>query len=181
MTGRQVFESSRLLFMTTTDPQPAVERGNHPGVERVNAILESAGLPGRVKILPEAAPTAQAAADQIGCPVGAIANSLIFTTGDGAPLLVMTSGAHRVDTAALGERLGTRIGRAKADFVRLHTSQSIGGVSPVGHPQPQRTIIDVDLAAYDEIWAAGGIPHAVFPLTYADLVSLTHGEELPVA
>ena len=152
----------------------------HPSVEKINVILAEAGLPGRVRILPEAAPTAQAAADQVGCPVGAIANSLIFATGDGEPLLVMTSGAHRVDTAALGGRLGLTLKRASADFVREHTSQPIGGVAPVGHPRPIRTVIDTDLAGYPELWAAGGIPHAVFPLTYADLVRLTGGEELPV-
>jgi prolyl-tRNA editing enzyme YbaK/EbsC (Cys-tRNA(Pro) deacylase) len=153
----------------------------HPSVEKINAILAEAGLPGRVRILPAAAPTAQTAADQLGCPVGAIANSLVFATGEGAPLLVMTSGAHRVDTAALGARLGSPVTRAGADFVREHTSQPIGGVAPVGHPRRLRTIIDVDLAAYELLWAAGGIPHAVFPLTYADLLRLTDGEELRVS
>lgn len=152
----------------------------HPSVEKINALLSEAGLPGRVQILPDAAPTAQAAADQVGCPVGAIANSLIFATGDGEPLLVMTSGAHRVDTAALGERLGTTIKRADAAFVREHTSQPIGGVAPIGHPHPVRTIVDTDLASYEQLWVAGGIPHAVFPLSYTDLVALTGGEELPV-
>jgi prolyl-tRNA editing enzyme YbaK/EbsC (Cys-tRNA(Pro) deacylase) len=152
----------------------------HPSVEKINAILAGAGLPGRVQILSAAAPTAQTAADQLGCPVGAIANSLVFATGDGEPLLVMTSGAHRVDTAALGARIGVTVERAAADFVREHTSQPIGGVAPVGHPRPLRTIIDADLAGYELLWAAGGIPHAVFPLTYADLVRLTDGEELPV-
>jgi prolyl-tRNA editing enzyme YbaK/EbsC (Cys-tRNA(Pro) deacylase) len=152
----------------------------HPSVERIDSLLAAAGLPGRVRILPAAAPTAQAAADQLGCPVGAIANSLIFTTGEGAPLLVMTSGAHRVDTAALGARLGSPIKRASAEFVREHTSQPIGGVAPIGHPQPIRTIVDPDLAGYEVLWAAGGIPHAVFPLSYADLIDLTHGEVHPV-
>ncbi len=161
-----------------TDDQRAA---SHPACQAVDAILEAAGLPGRVRILPQPAPTAQAAAEQVGCPVGAIANSLIFTTADGEPLLVMTSGAHRVDTDRLGAALGTTISRATAAFVREHTSQPIGGVAPVGHPQPIRTVVDVDLARYDEIWAAGGIPHAVFPLTYADLVRLTDGTELPVA
>jgi prolyl-tRNA editing enzyme YbaK/EbsC (Cys-tRNA(Pro) deacylase) len=153
----------------------------HPSVEKINAILAEAGMPGRVRILPEAAPTAQAAADQLGCPVGAIANSLVFATGAGDPLLVMTSGAHRVDTPSLGNRLGITVHRAGADFVRAHTSQPIGGVAPVGHPQRLRTIIDVDLAGYPQLWAAGGIPHAVFPLSYADLVALTGGEELRVS
>lgn len=152
----------------------------HPSVEMINAILAAAGLPGRVRILPHPAPTAQAAADQVACPVGAIANSLIFSTGDDEPLLVMTSGAHRVDTAALGGRLGLTLQRAAADFVRRHTSQPIGGVAPVGHPRSIRTIVDTDLAGYAELWAAGGIPHAVFPIVYADLVRLTGGEELPV-
>ena len=153
----------------------------HPSVEKINAILAENGLPGRVWILEDAAPTAQAAADQIGCEVGAIANSLVFTTGDGEPLMVMTSGAHRVNIRDLGSRIGVTIKRASAEFVREHTSQPIGGVAPFGHPRPNRTIIDVDLAAYDQLWVGGGIPHAVFPLTYADLVAMTDGEELPVA
>lgn len=153
---------------------------SHRNVDKVNAVLAEAGLPGRVRILPDPAPSAQAAADQLGCPVGAIANSLVFTTGTGEPLLVMTSGAHRVDTSALGQRLGTTLRRADPDFVREHTSQPIGGVAPVGHPQPLRTIVDVDLADYPQLWAAGGIPHAVFPVGYADLVALTGGEEFPV-
>lgn len=153
----------------------------HPSVEKINAILAQNDLPGRVRILADAAPTAQAAADQIGCAVGAIANSLVFATAEGTPLLVMTSGIHRVNLRDLGSRIGTTIKRAGAEFVRTHTSQPIGGVAPFGHPQRIRTIIDVDLAAYDLLWAGGGIPHAVFPLTYADLVALTEGEELPVA
>jgi prolyl-tRNA editing enzyme YbaK/EbsC (Cys-tRNA(Pro) deacylase) len=153
---------------------------DHPNCRAVDAILAAAALPGRVRILPEPAPTAQAAADQLGCPVGAIANSLIFKTTDDEPLLVMTSGGHRVDLERLGAELGVAIGRADAAFVRTHTSQPIGGVAPVGHPRPLRTIVDVDLAQFDEVWAAGGIPHAVFPLSYADLVRLTGGVELVV-
>lgn len=153
----------------------------HPACQAVDAVLAAAGLSGRVRILSEAAPTARAAADQLGCEVGAIANSLVFRTSDNSPLLVMTSGAHRVDTDRLGAALGTSISRASADFVREHTSQPIGGVAPVGHPRPIRTVVDIDLAGYEPIWAAGGIPHAVFPLTYADLVRLTNGAEMPVA
>lgn len=155
-------------------------RASHPACQAVDAVLAAAGLPGRVLMLPQPAPTAQAAADQVGCSVGAIANSLIFTTSEDSPLLVMTSGAHRVDTDRLGAVLGTTISRATAAFVREHTSQPIGGVAPVGHPRPIRTIVDVDLARYEELWAAGGIPHAVFPVAYADLVRLTDGTELVV-
>ena len=153
----------------------------HPRCQEIDALLAAAGLAGRVRILPEPAPTAQAAADQIGCRVGAIANSLIFTTDDGEPLLIMTSGAHRVDTTRVSAAIGVGFRRASAEFVREHTGQPIGGVAPIGHPAPIRTVVDRDLARFPELWAAGGIPHAVFPLGYADLVRLTGGVELDVA
>jgi prolyl-tRNA editing enzyme YbaK/EbsC (Cys-tRNA(Pro) deacylase) len=149
----------------------------HPSSEAVNAILAAAGLPGRVRILSQPAPTAAAAAAQLGCPIGAIANSLVFATAHDEPVLIMTSGAHRVDLDRVRVDHGLDLHRASADFVRAHTSQPIGGVAPVGHPAPIRTLVDRDLAAYDPLWAAGGIPHAVFPLTYADLVRLTNGLE----
>jgi prolyl-tRNA editing enzyme YbaK/EbsC (Cys-tRNA(Pro) deacylase) len=131
-------------------------------------------------MLDEAVTTARAAAAYLGCPVGAIANSLIFATDRGAALLIMTSGAHRVDMIKVGEQLGVELRRASADFVREHTGQPIGGVAPVGHPQPIPTIVDRALAAFDQLWAAGGIPHAVFPLTYRELLLLTGGRELDV-
>ena len=152
----------------------------HPNCEAVNDILQAAGLAGRVQMLDEAVSTARAAAAYLGCPVGAIANSLIFATDAGAPLLIMTSGAHRVDMIKVGELLGVELRRASADFVREHTGQPIGGVAPVGHPQPIPTIVDRALADYDELWAAGGIPHAVFPLTYGELLTLTGGTEADV-
>jgi prolyl-tRNA editing enzyme YbaK/EbsC (Cys-tRNA(Pro) deacylase) len=105
---------------------------------------------------------------------------LIFASDDGKPLLIMTSGAHRVDMIKVGERLGVELRRASAEFVREHTGQPIGGVAPVGHPQPIRTIVDSALADFDELWAAGGIPHAVFPLTYSELLLLTGGMEADV-
>ena len=152
----------------------------HPNCEAVNDILQAAGLPGRVQMLDEAVTTARAAAAYLGCPVGAIANSLIFATDRGAALLIMTSGAHRVDMIKVGEQLGAELRRASADFVREHTGQPIGGVAPVGHPQLIPTIVDRALAAFDQLWAAGGIPHAVFPLTYRELLLLTGGRELDV-
>jgi len=153
----------------------------HPNCESVNRILEVAGLPGRVRMLDEAVSTARAAAAYLGCPAGAIANSLIFATDGGSPLLIMTSGAHRVDMIKVGEELGVELHRAAPEFVRKHTGQPIGGVAPVGHPKPLRTIVDRALAEYDELWAAGGIPHAVFPLSYRDLIILTSGTEADVA
>ena len=153
----------------------------HPSSQAVNDILAAAGLPGRVRILDRPAPTAAAAAEQLGCPLGAIANSLVFASADDEPVLVMTSGAHRVDLERVRSAYALDLRRASADFVRAHTSQPIGGVAPVGHPAPIHTLVDRALAAYDPLWAAGGIPHAVFPLSYADLVGLTNGTEADVA
>jgi prolyl-tRNA editing enzyme YbaK/EbsC (Cys-tRNA(Pro) deacylase) len=108
----------------------------HPNCDAVNDILRAAGLPGRVRMLDEAVATARAAAQYLGCPVGAIANSLVFATSGGEPLLIMTSGAHRVDMAKVGDELEVQLRRASPEFVREHTGQPIGGVAPVGHPKP---------------------------------------------
>ncbi len=141
----------------------------------VHDALRAAGIPGDIRVLPDAAATAALAAEAVGVPVGAIANSLVFSA-DGEPLLVMTSGAHRVDTSALAARLGRgRIRRATAEEVRAATGQAIGGVAPTGHPTALTTIVDEALAAFPEIWAAGGTPHTVFPLTFEELVRLTGG------
>ena len=138
-------------------------------------VLRNLGVPGEVRELPEPAPTAATAAAQLGCEVGAIANSLIFSA-DGAPLLVMTSGAHRVDTARVAELTGVSVvSRANAGSVREWTGQAIGGVAPVGHPSPIRTLVDTWLGKYDVIWAAAGHPHAVFPTSYDELLRITGG------
>ncbi|MFF2953801.1 YbaK/EbsC family protein [Kitasatospora sp. NPDC057965] len=143
--------------------------------------LAAAGLPGEIRVLPDSARTAAAAAAALGCEVGAIANSLVFVC-DGAPLLVMTSGAHRVDTAYLAGELGTGpITRAGAAQVREATGQAIGGVAPVGHPAPLRTVVDTALAGYDLLWAAAGHPHTVVPMTYGELLKLTGGTPSAVA
>jgi prolyl-tRNA editing enzyme YbaK/EbsC (Cys-tRNA(Pro) deacylase) len=148
----------------------------HANCLAVESVLVAAGLPGRVQILPDAAPTAAAAAALVGTDVGAIANSLVFATAEGEPLLVLTSGAHRVDTAKVAALVGTaKLSRATPEFVYAATGQRIGGVAPVGHPEPLRTIVDVALAEYPQVWAAGGIPHAVFPTTFDELVRLTDG------
>lgn len=148
---------------------------DHPSVERVTAALRALGAQGEVVHLPDAARTAAQAAEQLGCSVGAIANSLIFDA-DGQPLLVMTSGAHRVDTEQLAAILEVdEISRADADFVRKHTGMPIGGVAPVGHPHPLRTVVDVNLAGYEQVWAAAGHPHTVFPTTYDELLRITGG------
>lgn len=154
----------------------------HPNCLAVDAILERAGVSGRVRILEAAAPTAAAAAALLGVEVGAIANSLVFATAENEPVLVLTSGAHRVDTAKAAALLGTaRLARADPDFVHEHTGQRIGGVAPVGHPRPLRTLVDVALADHPQVWAAGGIPHAVFPTTFDELRMLTAGEPAQVS
>jgi prolyl-tRNA editing enzyme YbaK/EbsC (Cys-tRNA(Pro) deacylase) len=147
----------------------------HPNVERVAACLREHGAAGEIVELPEAAPTAAAAAAQLGCAVGAIANSLIFAA-DGAPLLVLTSGAHRVDTTKVAGLVGaSKVRRATPEFVREATGQPIGGVAPVGHPAPIRTLVDVWLDHHDVVWAAGGHPHTIFPTSYKELLRITGG------
>lgn len=154
----------------------------HPKVQAVADALTARGMTERVLEITEPTHTAQAAADYLGCEVGAIANSLVFsaTGGDfaaeGEPILVMTSGSHRVDTAVLAPRIGAgSIGRAKPDVVKSATGQVIGGVAPLGHPAPLPTFVDPVLADYPEIWAAAGIPASVFRLSYDELVALTDG------
>jgi len=159
----------------------------HPNVQAVQDALDAAGArnaagePCRVRILPDAVHTAIAAAAALGVAVGQIANSLIFDA-DGEPLLVLTSGAHRVDTGKIATAVGaSSVRRATPDFVREYTGQAIGGVAPLGHPKPVRTLVDTALEGYDEIWAAGGVARAVFPTTYAELVRITAGAPTHVA
>ena len=131
--------------------------------------------------LPGAARTARAAADFLGCEVGQIANSLVFRmqASDHA-LLVMSSGAKRVDLERLGAIVGEPVGKADADFVRRHTGFAIGGVAPVGHGL-ERTFVEKSLCAYDELWAAAGHPHTVFRLSYDELLRITRGAEVELA
>jgi prolyl-tRNA editing enzyme YbaK/EbsC (Cys-tRNA(Pro) deacylase) len=150
-------------------------------VARVRAALERAGLAAEIVELPGAARTAAAAAGFLGCEVGQIANSLVFRAASGAALLVMSSGASRVDLQRLAGRVGEPVGKADAEFVREKTGFAIGGVPPVGHATPPVTIVDEDLLRLDELWAAAGHPHAVFKLTPAQLVALTGGTVASVA
>jgi prolyl-tRNA editing enzyme YbaK/EbsC (Cys-tRNA(Pro) deacylase) len=143
----------------------------------VEAALRALGAAGEIIVLPEKAPTAATAAAQVGCEVGAIANSLIF----GAPLLVMTSGAHRVDVELIARTAGVaRVRRATPEFVRQATGQPIGGVAPVGHPAPVRTLVDNWLSKHDVVWAAGGHPLTVFPTTFDELLAITGGTPVDV-
>jgi prolyl-tRNA editing enzyme YbaK/EbsC (Cys-tRNA(Pro) deacylase) len=153
----------------------------HPSTEHVAAVLARQDVTGQVRELPSPAPTAATAAAQLGCKVGAIANILVFDA-DGEPLLILTSGAHRVDTGMVAAQLGcSSVRRASPEFVRSSTGQAIGGVAPVGHPRPIRTLVDRWLAEYEVVWAAAGHPHTVFPTSFAELVRITSGAPADVA
>jgi prolyl-tRNA editing enzyme YbaK/EbsC (Cys-tRNA(Pro) deacylase) len=152
----------------------------HAAVTRFKEAHTAAGGGGRVVILPDSVHTAALAAEALGCEVGAIANSLVFDAGD-SPVLILTSGAHRVDTTATAARIGVpALRRATPEFVREHTGQVIGGVSPLAHPAPVPTYLDTALRQYDEIWAAAGHPAAVFSTTYDELVRMTGATEVEV-
>lgn len=152
---------------------------SHEAVDRVVSALAEFGVEAQVVWFDDAVTTAVLAAEALGVQVGQIANSLIFTL-DGEPLLVLTSGAHRVDTAWLGEQLGGTIGRADKDMVKAATGQTIGGVAPLGHLVPIRTLIDVDLEPFDQVWAAAGHPKSVYPTTFAELQRVTGAEPVRV-
>jgi len=153
----------------------------HPYAANVARHLRALGVDGEVRELPDPAPTAATAAAQLGCPVGAIANSLVFSA-DGEPLLILTSGAHRVDTAKVAAELGVeKLGRADPEFVYASTGQRIGGVAPVGHRKRIRTLVDRALQPYDVVWAAAGHAHTVFPTSFAELVRITSGTVVDVA
>ena len=147
----------------------------HPSAVKVAGVLRELGVTGDIRELPEPAPTAATAAAQLGCEVGAIANSLIFNA-DGAPLLVLTSGAHRVDTGRVAALIGAdKVKRADPEFVRRSTGQVIGGVAPV------RTLVDTELGSYAVVWAAAGHTHTVFATSYRELLRITGGTPATVA
>lgn len=156
-----------------------VEAPLHRNVVRMQEVLSGLGATGRPVQLAASARTAAQAAEALGVEVGAIASSLVFLLDD-EPLLVLTSGAHRVEPALVEGALGGTLHRADADRVRAVTGQAIGGVAPVGHPAPLRTVVDVALQRYDVVWAAAGHPHAVFPTTFDELVRITGGIPLVV-
>ncbi len=135
----------------------------------------------QVQELPRSTRTAVEAAQAVGCQVGQIAKSLVFRADDsGRAILVITSGAHRASLRAIAEAIGEAVGLADPDFVRDYTGFAIGGVPPIGHPQPLLTLIDEDLLEYSVIWAAAGTPRAVFPIVPSELAALTGGRVLRV-
>jgi prolyl-tRNA editing enzyme YbaK/EbsC (Cys-tRNA(Pro) deacylase) len=151
-------------------------------VRRVAEALDEAGVATEIVELPGAARTAKAAAEFLGCDAAQIANSLVFRGGTtGTAILVMSSGARRVDLDKLAVVAGEPIEKAGADFVKLHTGFAIGGVAPVGHVGTLRRFVERSLGAYPAIWAASGHPNTVMRLTYAQLLHLTGGVEIDVA
>jgi prolyl-tRNA editing enzyme YbaK/EbsC (Cys-tRNA(Pro) deacylase) len=158
----------------------------HAAVQRVLAALAIHGVHPEVVALPDAARTAAAAASALGITSAEIANSLVFRAHDAdgsiTPLLVLTSGAHRVDLAKVADLTGiAHIDRADADFVRNATGFAIGGVAPVGHASPVRTVVDVSLSRHPYVWAAAGHTHTVFRTTYEELLRVTGGHAIEVA
>jgi prolyl-tRNA editing enzyme YbaK/EbsC (Cys-tRNA(Pro) deacylase) len=151
-------------------------------VKRVLAALAENQIKGEVKILSETAKSAAEAANGLGIEVGQIASSIIFKLPDNSPLLVITSGRHRVDTELVATKLGMgELGRVDADYVKASSGFSIGGVSPIGWLNPPAvTLIDTALADYEVVWAAAGHPHAVFPTTFAELESVCNATAMKV-
>lgn len=166
------------------------DRSEHPSVRRVRLSLSESGVQTEVRHLDESAGTAIAAAAALNVEVGQIASSIVFkieTETGTEPLLVVTSGRHRVDTALVAQSANLpKLGRADADFVREWSGFAIGGVSPVGwihggQPFQPRTIVDTALNDYEVIWAACGLHDAVCSLTYSDVVAITGGTPCLVA
>ena len=150
-------------------------------VKRVIAALADHGLTGEVHVLSDSARTAQEAASALGIEVGQIASSLIFKLPDDSPLLVITSGRHRVDTDLVAKNLGIeKLGRVDADYVKEKSGFSIGGVAPIGWVSSTRILIDKALNEYEVVWAAAGHPHAVYPTTFVELRECTGAEPMVV-
>lgn len=149
-------------------------------LERVRAALAAQGRIDRLVEFDGGVPTAVDAAARLRCDVGAIANSLVFRAGD-EPVLLLASGAHRVDLAQAAAHLGVeKIRRADPAFVLAATGQAVGGCAPIGHPRPLRTLVDADLASHEEVWAGAGAKHAMFRTTHAELVEMTGGRSVDI-
>jgi prolyl-tRNA editing enzyme YbaK/EbsC (Cys-tRNA(Pro) deacylase) len=143
-------------------------------VKRVIAALHQHGVKGEVHVLSDSARTAQEAADALGIEVGQIASSLIFQFVDGSPLLIITSGRHRVDTDLVARTLEVEtLTRVDANYVKEKSGFSIGGVAPLGWISPATILIDQALNDYEIVWAAAGHPHAVYPTSFTELIACT--------
>jgi len=152
-----------------------------PSAQKVQEAVHSLGFEIKIIEFQESTRTSAEAASRVGCQIGQIVKSLIFRGQvSGKPVLVLTSGANRVDESHISRFAGESIGRADAEFVRRSTGFAIGGVPPVGHVQPLETYLDEDLLQYEKIWAAAGTPNAIFELTPAALEKMTCGKVVRV-
>jgi len=150
-------------------------------VKRVATALLEHACAGEIKVLSDSARTAAEAAAALGIEVGQIASSLIFKLLDGSPLLIITSGRHRVDTDLVASNLGIeKLGRVDADYVKEQSGFSIGGVAPIGWLSPATIVIDQALNDYDVVWAAAGHPHAVYPTSFTELLAITSAKPMIV-
>jgi prolyl-tRNA editing enzyme YbaK/EbsC (Cys-tRNA(Pro) deacylase) len=153
-----------------------------PAAQRIQALLAERGYACRVVEFAETTRSSADAAAAIGCEVAQIAKSLVFRAKpSGRAVLVIASGANRVDEKAVAAALGEGLGKADAEFVRDRTGFAIGGVAPIGHATPPLTFIDEDLFRHETIWAAAGTPFSVFELTPGQLVEMTGGRVLKLA
>ncbi|MBC7463311.1 MAG: YbaK/EbsC family protein [Actinobacteria bacterium] len=151
-------------------------------VKRVVGALRNLGIESEITILSESARSAKEAADSLGIEVGQVASSIVFKLPDGSPLLVITSGRHKVDIALLAEKLSVeKLHRCDADYVKSVSGFSIGGVAPIGWISPATIVIDQALNDYDIVWAAAGHPHSVFPTTFEQLQNATGATPMIVA
>jgi prolyl-tRNA editing enzyme YbaK/EbsC (Cys-tRNA(Pro) deacylase) len=152
-----------------------------PSARKVQAALRAAGSAAQVVETAESARTAKEAAAALGCTVAQIVKSLVFRGAEsGKPYLILVSGVNRVDEPRLGRRLGEKLDRADADFVREQTGYAIGGVPPIAHDKPAVVILDQALFALDPLWAAAGTPRTVFRTSADELRKLTGGRVVPV-
>lgn len=153
----------------------------NPSVVRVTALLKELECSGEILVLSDSARTAADAAHALGIEVGQVASSIVFKLPSGNPILIITSGRHRVDTELVAKNLGVeKLHRADADFVKEQSGFSIGGVAPLGWVSPATILIDEALNDYEVIWAAAGHPHAVFPTTFDELVRCTEAKPMAV-
>ena len=163
-----------------TDPQTESIR-QHQNVLRVDAALKNAGLTDEIIVMPEAAHTAQAAADALGCDVAEIAKSIIFRAENGQAVLVITSGKNRVNDKIVATIIGQKLGKADADFVKDKTGFVIGGVAPIAHLTPSITLLDADLQAFAHVYPAAGHPNTMFKITPTKLVEIANARVAEIA
>ena len=150
-------------------------------VQRVQGLMKELGMKGEITALADSARTAKEAADALGIEVGQVASSIVFKLDDESPLLVITSGRHKVDTELVATNLNqSKLHRVDADYVKEKSGFSIGGVSPIGWVTESTILIDLALNDYDVVWAAAGHPHAVYPTSYTELIACTGARPMVV-